>query len=190
MKNRFTLIELLIVIAIIGILLTLLLPSLSRAREVARSAVCMNNANQFGQLYLQFIINKKERKVYFGNDWRMQTAKMAYVDRNVTEAIVRAEVLVALKCPTSESKECGWARNENISDGSFYAQINSPASFIGWGNREGSRYRKKLGTASNNVSLYESHLGRDTVWMFDGHSESVSWNQILDIAKPPNLFDE
>ena len=190
MKKSFTLIELLIVIAIIALLLTLLLPSLSRAREVAKAALCMNNSNQYGQLYLQFIINKKERKLYFGNDWRMQTAKMAYADSQVREAHVREEIMQKLKCPTSLTEECGWARNANVSDGSFYAQINVPSSFIAWGNREGSRYRKKLGTAGNNVTLFESHLGKDTVWMFDGHSESVTWNHILDLGSSPNLFDE
>lgn len=46
MKQKFTLLELLVIIAIIGILLTLLLPSLNKARESARTAVCLSNQKQ------------------------------------------------------------------------------------------------------------------------------------------------
>lgn len=43
--KKFTLLELLIVVAVIGILITLLLPSLENARKEAESTVCKTNLN-------------------------------------------------------------------------------------------------------------------------------------------------
>ncbi len=53
-QKKFTLIELLIVIAIIAILASMLLPALSKAREAAKQSYCLNNNKQIGNACMMY----------------------------------------------------------------------------------------------------------------------------------------
>lgn len=53
-KRGFSLMELLVVIGIITVLLSLLLPALSNAREAARATVCANQLRQYGQAMILY----------------------------------------------------------------------------------------------------------------------------------------
>jgi len=60
-KSGFTLVELLVVIGIIALLISILLPSLSKAREAANRAACLSNMRQVHQAFMLYAHNERDQ---------------------------------------------------------------------------------------------------------------------------------
>jgi prepilin-type N-terminal cleavage/methylation domain-containing protein len=76
----FTLVELLVVIALAGALLSLMMPAIQSAREAARRSSCQNNLRQIGSALLNYESAHQtfpvgvQRNVTFGNSWLVAIA--------------------------------------------------------------------------------------------------------------------
>lgn len=59
--KAFTLIEVLVVVAIIALLISILLPSLRQAREVARMTVCQTHLKEIGTAMAMYMVDSKDQ---------------------------------------------------------------------------------------------------------------------------------
>lgn len=94
-KQAFTLIELLIVVAIISILAAILFPVFARARESARRTSCLSNMKQIGTAWLMYAQDYDEKAVLAVHydsstgdeiawDFRLDWSEVDYSDPNPT----------------------------------------------------------------------------------------------------------
>jgi prepilin-type N-terminal cleavage/methylation domain-containing protein/prepilin-type processing-associated H-X9-DG protein len=74
--QAFTLIELLTVIAIIGILAAIIIPTVGKVRESAKDATCLSNLKQIGQAALMWSADNKDK--FFRSDIGTQSPARSY----------------------------------------------------------------------------------------------------------------
>ncbi len=98
-RRGFTLIELLTVVAIIALLVSILLPSMSRAREQAKRVYCSSNLRSIGQAALAYA-NEDEHELLIpihqsmvtykpsSDYWLWRTAMWVFVRRSLSTRIV------------------------------------------------------------------------------------------------------
>jgi prepilin-type N-terminal cleavage/methylation domain-containing protein/prepilin-type processing-associated H-X9-DG protein len=67
-RNGFTLIEMLVVMAVLAVLAALLLPVLARARASARTTTCVSNLRQLGSAFAMYAQDHDERLPDFHSD--------------------------------------------------------------------------------------------------------------------------
>ncbi len=144
MKKKFTLIELLIVIAVIGVLVTLLLPSLTKARIKAQMAVCKSNLAQIYRINMVYAVSNNQFFVYrkaaadggYGTPYAYAYIESDGKIRTNDQELLREMKILQLVCPLTENYRIPPKNKKPVRFENTYL---SYSVFFGW-NAENSNY--------------------------------------------------
>jgi prepilin-type N-terminal cleavage/methylation domain-containing protein/prepilin-type processing-associated H-X9-DG protein len=199
-RRAFTLIELLIVVAIIAILISILLPALSRSRQIGRSAKCLANLHSLSAAVQMYADN---------NDGRLPTGGLAHggsVDEGMAWINTAAQEIGSgevVHCPADESpywnqvvpgtdqkRRMSYANNYYLMgtvDGReeyteltrvkrtcttiFWAELTEQGDFAASDHIHPETWFANPRTLASNEVQIERHIKRANYGFLDGHAE-------------------
>ena len=171
--KKFTLIEVLVVVAIIGILASLLLPTLKNAREKSRAVVCRTNLKQIGQFsYMASDDNGGYSQSFTWNSNSAATNPSALIHYTGTHRLdTRAYKSGLYHCPSIPAD----AIAHGYDDTSYAINGNSVIFKFQNANLFNRRGRYKFSQISNPSSkiYFSDGRGRTTL------SDTFNWDQRL-----------
>ncbi len=183
-RAGFTLVELLMVIAVMSILSALLLPTLSQAVKTARALVCVNNLKQYGMVYLIYLDNNQNW--YPNGRWGTQT--VAYIDdRKIGKCPMVKEktdgggtILLSYAYPGvyfAGGTYIGFANFSDLNYGVRQSQVKLPSEKCllteYWDNTKTTTRTWNDFSSLNNQCVMSLHAGKVNLLFSDNHVSSL-----------------
>lgn len=198
-NSGFTLVELIVVMAIIAILASLLFPALAQAKEKANRTICATNLRQIGMATLMYLsdyrdffptandLGNEQEEGYEWVDWNprrnARPKEQKFLEGGILPYIQRFSTNL-FTCP-SDKKLSNWRKNPQfgISGYGFSYSLNSPSFFSAHGkNSEGAKH----GMAAFRYFEFSSEFNASAIVNPSGKLMVVDERMYYEIPFPPS----